>query len=65
MKQLHHKVNIIPIIGKADTIARSELGDFKSRVCKNKMATLIVYSSRQLMLCTHVYQAIFNVHCVI
>ena len=32
MKQLHHKVNIIPIIGKADTIARSELGEFKSRV---------------------------------
>ncbi len=32
MKQLHHRVNIIPIIGKADTIARSELGEFKNRV---------------------------------
>ena len=33
MKELDHKVNIIPIIGKADTIARSELEDFKQRVC--------------------------------
>ena len=28
------QVNIIPIIAKADTIARSELADFKQRVRK-------------------------------
>ena len=32
MKELDKKVNIIPIIGKADTIARSELPQFKARV---------------------------------
>ena len=32
MKELDKKVNIIPIIAKADTIARSDLGDFKARV---------------------------------
>lgn len=32
MKELDHKVNIIPIIAKADTVARSELEDFKMRV---------------------------------
>ena len=32
MKELDKKVNIIPIIGKADTMARSELPQFKARV---------------------------------
>jgi septin family protein len=32
MKELDHKVNIIPIIAKADTIARSELDEFKHRI---------------------------------
>ncbi|XP_019862850.1 PREDICTED: septin-11-like [Amphimedon queenslandica] len=32
MKELDQKVNIIPIIAKADTIARSELEDFKKRI---------------------------------
>lgn len=32
MKELDKKVNIIPVIGKADTIARSELSQFKTRI---------------------------------
>ena len=32
MKELDKKVNIIPIIGKADIIARSDMEEFKQRV---------------------------------
>ena len=32
MKQLDKRVNIIPIIAKADTISRNELKEFKQRV---------------------------------
>jgi len=32
MKQLHHKVNIIPVIAKADTMTADECRDFKKTV---------------------------------
>ena len=32
MKQLDKKVNIIPVIAKADTVSRTELNEFKRRV---------------------------------
>ena len=32
MQQLDKKVNIIPVIAKADTISRTELQEFKGRV---------------------------------
>ena len=32
MKQLHHIVNIIPVIAKADTLTETELKKQKSRV---------------------------------
>ena len=32
MKQLHHLVNIVPVIGKADTLTASELKKFKIKV---------------------------------
>jgi len=32
MKQLHHKVNIIPLIAKADTMTADECRDFKKTV---------------------------------
>jgi len=32
MKALDRKVNIIPIIAKADTISKNELIDFKKRI---------------------------------
>lgn len=32
MKQLHHKVNIIPLIAKADTMTADECRDFKKMV---------------------------------
>ena len=32
MKQLHHKVNIIPLIAKADTMTAEECRDFKKTV---------------------------------
>ena len=32
MKRLHHKVNIVPIIAKADTLTRPELIRMKARV---------------------------------
>jgi hypothetical protein len=33
MRQLHDKVNLIPIIAKADTMTDDELHEFKARVC--------------------------------
>jgi len=33
MKKLHHKVNIIPLIAKADMLTRTELKRMKERVC--------------------------------
>ena len=32
MKQLHDKVNIVPVIGKADTLTPTELDSMKRRV---------------------------------
>ncbi|NWQ65424.1 SEP10 protein, partial [Neopipo cinnamomea] len=32
MRSLHNKVNIIPIIGKADSISKTELQEFKSKI---------------------------------
>lgn len=32
MKQLHDKVNIVPVIGKADTLTPAELTSMKRRV---------------------------------
>ena len=32
MKQLHDKVNIVPVIGKADTLTPAELENMKKRV---------------------------------
>ena len=32
MKRLHDKVNIIPVIGKSDTLTREELQTFKLTV---------------------------------
>lgn len=34
MKALHNKVNIIPIIAKADTLTQTELKKLKARVSK-------------------------------
>jgi septin 6/8/11 len=38
MKELDKKVNIIPVIAKADTIARSELPQFKARITEELRA---------------------------
>jgi len=34
MKSLHHKVNIVPIIAKADALTTDELNQMKQTVCK-------------------------------
>ena len=36
MKQLHDKVNIVPVIGKADTLTPTELQSMKRRVIIKK-----------------------------
>ena len=36
MKALHHKVNIIPIIAKADALTSEELHQMKQNVCQKK-----------------------------
>jgi septin family protein len=35
MKALHHKVNIVPIIAKADAFTPEELVQMKQNVCRN------------------------------
>ena len=37
MKQLHTKVNLIPIIAKADTLTDEEVAEFKARVCSKRI----------------------------
>ena len=34
MKQLHEKVNIVPVIGKADTLTPEECVEFKANVMR-------------------------------
>lgn len=34
MRQLHTKVNLIPIIAKSDTLTDEEVAEFKARVCR-------------------------------
>ena len=33
MKMLHEKVNIVPVIGKADSLTKNEIAKLKKRVC--------------------------------
>ena len=42
MKSLHHKVNIIPVIAKADMLTQAEL-----KKLKKKVKFLLIVSSRQ------------------
>ena len=37
MKRLHHRVNIIPVIAKSDTMTEEELHTFKLRVSENTL----------------------------
>lgn len=37
MKELHEKVNIVPVIGKADTLTPSELSVMKTRVSSRQI----------------------------
>ncbi len=41
MRQLHTRVNLIPIIAKADTLTDEEVADFKARV--SRIVTLVQY----------------------
>lgn len=33
MKQLHQKVNIVPVIARADALTKKEVTELKARVC--------------------------------
>jgi septin family protein len=37
MQALHHKVNIVPIIAKADALTHEEVVQMKQNVCKNEL----------------------------
>ena len=37
MKQLHSRVNIVPVIGKADTLTQRELHELKKKVIDHKL----------------------------
>lgn len=42
MKHLHDKVNIVPVIAKADTLTPTELRKLKDRVSYNVECTLVL-----------------------
>lgn len=44
MKKLDSKVNIVPVIAKADTISKSELHKFKIKVKNYKHELLLLFS---------------------
>ena len=41
MRQLHTRVNLIPIIAKADTLTDEEIAEFKARVCLLPLSTAL------------------------
>lgn len=41
MRQLHTRVNLIPIIAKADTLTDEEIAEFKARVCLLSLSTAL------------------------
>ena len=46
MKKIHKKVNIIPVIGKADSCTVKEVNMFKTKVGgQNNFQTLLFYST--------------------
>ena len=45
MRRLHTKVNLIPVIAKADTLTDDEIAEFKARV----IITITVHKCRQLI----------------
>lgn len=49
MRQLHTKVNLIPIIAKADTLTDEEVVEFKARVCLLSATGNIRHSSQMQM----------------
>ena len=57
MKQLHHLVNIVPVIGKSDTLTAAELKKFKIKV-HMYIHTLHVYSH-----CISIDYNVYNIWC--
>ena len=39
MKTLHHKVNIVPVIAKADTLTKTEIAKLKQEVKQRLLIT--------------------------
>jgi septin family protein len=40
MKQLHQKVNIVPVIARADALTKKEVTELKKRVSKCRISTI-------------------------
>ena len=63
MKRIHDKVNIIPVIGKADACTKEELGVFKQKVSQGtlqKYAVPIAYDLWHPMPCALQYLELFR-----
>ena len=57
MKQLGTRVNLIPVIAKADTITRADLTAFKNRVSKNiKKKQILFFNILTIYLIYILYQ---------
>ncbi len=42
MKRLHHRVNLIPVIAKADLLTEEEIAGFKARVCIHYIKFILI-----------------------
>ncbi|KAH9498688.1 Septin-5 [Bulinus truncatus] len=45
MKKLHHKVNIVPLLAKADILTKEELRNMKNRIQKTPEVLIMLHSS--------------------
>jgi len=52
MKQLHQKVNIVPVIARADALTKKEVTELKKRVKCIELALQYTSNSKRLIKCT-------------
>jgi len=62
MKKLDTKVNVIPIIAKADTISKSELQKFKVNYFQNKMLSNMHATYHCYIFCGHFTLVYYDVY---
>ncbi len=63
MKRLHDKVNVIPLIAKADTLTPEECQLFKKQVCVFVLMCEFLWIILQLMICLYNFSQVLQYYC--